>query len=90
MPGVSKSRKLTHADVAAAYAIARVHGGAPADHLDGRSPLRAIGAAIIDGVVGHSGRVENGWLTEKGVALLDDSLRNQYREAVRRKTLVGA
>lgn len=85
-----KQSKITDADVARAYALARIEGGIPADHLDGKAKLRAIGVAILNGIIGHSGNVENGWLMPAGIELLPDEMRTRYREAISGRTAMRA
>lgn len=85
-----KQPKLTDADVARAYALARIEGGIPLDYLDGIGRPRAIGAAVLNGIIGHSGNVENGWLTPAGIDLLSDEMKAQYCNAIAGRTAMRA
>ena len=88
----TKSRKLTDSEIVYAYAMKAIHGGTLQDHLEGRRSviLRAIGIAIKNGNIRHSGNPENGWLTSQGIELLPKETRPAYRAAVRQKTAMRA
>ena len=49
---------------------------------------RAIIGAVCRGEIEHCGDPERGWLTAKGIALLDSETQERYRAAIARKTRI--
>lgn len=85
--------KLSDTDVVTAYArCAGLSTKWPIDILiETVSPMaarRAIIQAVCRGEIEHSGNPEWGWLTAKGIALLDAEMQERYRNAIARKTRI--
>ena len=89
---MTKQPNLTEADVAQAYAKASIYGQHVRLHLNRteKAERRAIIQAVCRGHVEHSGDPERGWLTEEGIALLNEKTQAEYRTAVRSKTMMRA
>jgi hypothetical protein len=87
---LTKRPKLTDIDVAQAYAKVAIYGQPAKLHLEGseKAVRRAIIGAVCRGEIEHSGDPERGWLTAKGIALLDTDTQERYRAAVVRKTRI--
>ena len=87
-----KRPKLTDTDIAHAYAKAAIYAQPVMLRVDGteKAARRAIIQAVCRGHVEHSGDPERGWLTEAGIDLLEPEIQEQYRAAVRGKTLMRA
>ena len=85
--------KLSAIDVAHAYArCAGLSTKWPIDILietvSPRAARRAIIQAVCRGEIEHSGDPERGWLTAKGIALLDSETQAEYRAAILRKARI--
>lgn len=90
---MKKRFPLTDVDIAKAYAFREIDGVGSL-HFDPEPSPKAVRRAIIQAVcrghVEHSGDPERGWLTEEGIALLNEKTQAEYRTAVRSKTMMRA
>jgi hypothetical protein len=82
--------KLSDTDVVLAYAKGAIYGQPAKLHLAGteKAVRRAIIQAVCRGEIEHSGNPERGWLTAKGIALLDPETQAEYRAAILRKAKI--
>ena len=87
---MTKLPKITDIDVAQAYAKGAIYGQPAKLHLAGteKAVRRAILQAVCRGEIEHCGDPERGWLTARGIALLDSETQERYRAAIARKTRI--
>lgn len=87
-----RRKPLNDVIIANAYAKHVIDGGlSPLTYLTsyGKSAVnKAIASAVLSGVIGMSGDPLRGWLTERGVALLEAGARERYGAAVKAKARI--
>ena len=89
-----KRRMLTIKEVCTAFAEGVIEGNVSQRMI--RIPFgqgtveKGVSDAVRTGYIGHSGHPYKGWLTESGLSILDDQLRERYRNAVKRRGFMGA
>jgi hypothetical protein len=81
---MAKRKSISDADVADACARMAIYG-ALVPFVPTKASRAAVAAAIENGIIEHSGDIPRGWLTEKGIALLDKETADRYRAAVTQK-----
>jgi hypothetical protein len=92
-----KRKKFTDSDVVdvyAAYAVDHFLPPSPFVRLSARAnntaARRAIDSAIRGGFIEHSGNIDKGWLTAKGIDWLHPEMKKRYLEALRGRNTMRA
>ena len=92
-----RPKPLNDSDVALAYARHAIEGEphhTPRGFFGGdHGPVRikrAIALAIQRGIIAHSGNIDRGWLTEKGIDWLHPVMQKRYRDALRGRNMARA